>query len=117
VDTSAKISAVLPKREPPELCPPVFCFFHRPECKCRDFRRVYGTKEVLMYHPRTKMVFEIVYNPDQAMIGGLTIFGFAARISYLCEDAEISDNADELEAIGQEAIVAFLDYFMKKGVI
>jgi hypothetical protein len=27
----------------------------------------------------TNIAFEIVYDPDQAMLGGITIFGFAAR--------------------------------------
>jgi hypothetical protein len=97
----AKIPA-LPKRERPELCPPVFCFEHSPACKCRDFRRVRNSDEaILMYHEATNTVFEIVYGPDQAMIGGLTIFGFAARISYVCGNAEVLDDADKLEAIGR----------------
>jgi hypothetical protein len=45
-----------------------------------DFEHLPGTDRVLMYHIPTRTTFEIVYDPDQAMLGGLTIFGFAARL-------------------------------------
>ncbi len=52
------------------------------------------------------MFLEIVYDPDQAMLGGLTIFGFAARI---CQASDTTpETTEQLEAIGQEAIIAFL---------
>ena len=44
------------------------------------------------------------------MIGGLTIFGFAARIYQA--SGTTPEIAEELEALGQEAIEAWLDHFM-----
>jgi hypothetical protein len=38
----------------------------------------------------------------------LTIFGFAARLYDLGDGGQPLDNADELAAIGHDAVVAFL---------
>ena len=61
-----------------------------------------------MHHIPTRATFEIVYDADHDVLGGLTIFGFAARLYDLGDGGQPPDNADELAAIGHEAIVAFL---------
>ena len=42
------------------------------------------------------------------MLGSLMIFGFAARLYDIGDGSQPPDNADELIAIGHDAIVAFL---------
>jgi hypothetical protein len=64
----------------------------------------------MMYHVATGTAFEIVYDPDQAARGGLTIFGFAARISAVYSAAQPPEDAKELEAIARDAIMAFLNH-------
>jgi hypothetical protein len=59
---------------------------------------------VLVKHISTGIIFEIVYDPDQAMIGGLTIHGFAARIY----EGNGSLTTEQLAALGPKAIEAFL---------
>ena len=75
-----------------------------------DFEHLPGTERVLMLHIPTRTTFEIVYDPDQAMLGGLTIFGFAARLVDMPDDSERPDDTQILAAIGQEAIAAFLSF-------
>jgi hypothetical protein len=70
-----------------------------------------------MFHLPTNTAFEIVYHPDQAMIGGLTIFGFATRINDLYSTGQPPDDAEKLAAIGRDAIIAFLNYFVHCGNI
>jgi hypothetical protein len=53
-----------------------------------DFEHLPGTERVLMLHIPTRTTFEIVYDPDQAMLGGLTIHGFAARIVGVTDNGE-----------------------------
>jgi hypothetical protein len=73
-----------------------------------DFEHLPGTDRVLMYHIPTCTTFEIVYDPDQAKLGGLTIFGFAARLIDTGNHMEPPDDPDKLAAIGHAAIEAFL---------
>jgi hypothetical protein len=73
-----------------------------------DFEHLPDADRVLMHHIPTRATFEIVYDADQAVLGGLTIFGFAARLYDLGDGGQPPDNADELAAIGHNAIVAFL---------
>jgi hypothetical protein len=73
-----------------------------------DFEHLPGTERVLMLHIPTRTTFEIVYDPDQTMLGGLTIHGFAARIVGVTDNGEPPDDTQKLAAIGHEAIVAFL---------
>jgi hypothetical protein len=73
-----------------------------------DFEHLPGTDRVLMHHTPTRTTLEIVYDPDQAMLGGLTIFGFAARLIDTGNHMEPPDDPDKLAAIGREAIEAFL---------
>jgi hypothetical protein len=44
----------------------------------------------------TNTAFEIIYNRDQAMLGGIRVFGFAARISTLsscrCRRSDLAAN-------------------------
>ena len=81
-----------------------------------DWRKARNTApDIVMFHLPTSTAFAIVYDPDQAMIGGLTIFGFAARI-YQASGATPA-TAQELEALGQEAIEAWMHHFMDRGVI
>jgi hypothetical protein len=73
-----------------------------------NFEHLPGTERVLMLHIPTRTTFEIVYDPDQAMLGGLTIHGFAARIVGVTDNGEPPDDTQKLAAIGHEAIVTFL---------
>ena len=45
-----------------------------------EFEHLPGVDHVLIKHRPTGVTFEIVYDADQAMIGGLTVHGLAARI-------------------------------------
>jgi hypothetical protein len=50
-----------------------------------------------MYHFPTKAVFEIVYDPDQAMVyDGQTMYGFAARIWHMFDEALLPTDSDQL---------------------
>ncbi|MBV8774981.1 MAG: hypothetical protein JO166_22000 [Deltaproteobacteria bacterium] len=101
-----------PRREkkPPELCPEDSCYGFDPDRGLhRDFRCV-ANAEAVIYHVPTNIAFEIVYDPDQAILGGITIFGFAARMSEIYSAAEPPDDAEELETIGRDAIMAFLNH-------
>lgn len=76
-----------------------------------DWRKVRNSApDIVMFHLPTNTAFAIVYDPDQAIIGGLTIFGFAARIYQA--SATTPERAEELQAIGQEAITAWLNDFV-----
>ncbi len=109
MDVPAKIG-LRPEKQPPELCPEDFCYGVDPDRGLhRDFRRVANT-EAVIYHVPTKIAFEIVYDPDQAILGGITIFGFAAHISEAHSAAGPPADADEIEAIGHDAIMAFLNH-------
>jgi hypothetical protein len=77
-----------------------------PVMHTHDFEHLPGTERVLMMHLPTRTTFEIVYEPDHAMLGGLTIFGFAARIHQASDTTP--ETAEQLQALGQQAIVAFL---------
>ena len=81
---------------PLSLEPPRWLF----PCLFPDWRKARNTpSDIVMFHLPTSTAFAIVYDPDRAMIGGLTIFGFAARI-YLASDTT-PETAAELEAIAQ----------------
>ena len=81
-----------------------------------DWRKARNTApDIVIFYLPTSTAFAIVYDPDQAMIGGLTIFGFAARIYQA--SATTPETAQELEAIGREAIEAWLHHFMYTGSI
>ena len=71
-----------------------------------DFEHLPGTDPLLRYHIPTRTTFEIVYDPDQAMLSDLSIFGFAARLYDVGCGQPAADNADELAAIGHDTIVA-----------
>jgi hypothetical protein len=89
-----------------DLEPPLLFSSPFPDwCKARN-----TAPDIVMFHLPTNTAFAIVYDPDQAIIGGLTIFGFAARI-YQASDTT-PEIAEELEAIGQEAITAWLNHFI-----
>ena len=76
-----------------------------------DWRKARNTApDIVIFYLPTSTAFAIVYDPDQAMIGGLTIFGFAARIYQA--SGTTPETAQELEALGQEAITAWLHHFM-----
>jgi hypothetical protein len=70
----------------------------------REFEHLPGVDHVLVKHRPTGVTFEIVYDPDHAMIGGLTIHGFAARIY----EGNGSLTTEQLAALGPKAIEAFL---------
>ena len=60
-----------------ELEPPRWLF----PCLFPDWCKARNTApDIVMFHLPTSTAFAIAYDPDHAMIGGLTIFGFAARI-------------------------------------
>jgi hypothetical protein len=63
-----------------------------------------------MHREPTHSVFEIVFDEDQTRLGGLPIFGFAVRLSHVCDGYQAPDDFAELAAMGHEAIVAFLDH-------
>src|SRR5215472_1964798 len=89
-----------------DLEPPVLLF----SCSFPNWRKACNTAlDIVMFHLPTSTAFAIVYDPDQAMIGGLTIFGFAARINQA--SGATPETAEELEALGQEAITAWLHHF------
>jgi hypothetical protein len=109
MDTPAKIPPH-PEQKPPELClEDLYYGFDSDRGLHREFRRV-ANAEAVMYHVPTNIAFEIVYDPDQAMIGGITIFGFAARISEIYSAAEPPGDVEDLAAIGRDAIMAFLNH-------
>jgi hypothetical protein len=97
-----------PEKQKPELSPLNFCCVRAPDCLHRDFQRV-ANAEAVMYHVPTNTAFEIVYDPDQAMLGGQTVFGFAARISDVYTDGQPPEDTEALAAIGRDAITAFLN--------
>jgi len=90
-----------------ELEPPRWLF----PCLFPDWCKARNTApDIVMFHLPTSTAFAIAYDPDHAMIGGLTIFGFAARIYQA--SGTTPETAQELEALGQEAITAWLHHFM-----
>ncbi len=59
----------------------------------------------------TNIAFEIVFGEEQARLGGLPVFGFAARMYYMRDCYQPPDDDpdfDELAERGREAIIAYL---------
>jgi hypothetical protein len=60
----------------------------------------------------TSIAFEIVFDEDQAKLGGLPVFGFAARMYYMRDCYQPPDEDPDFEELaerGREAITAYLD--------
>jgi hypothetical protein len=71
------------------------------------FEHLPGTDRVLMQHIPTGTIFEIVFDAEQAKLGGLTIHGFATRTVDMRDNGEPPNARQKLAAMGNEAIVAF----------
>jgi hypothetical protein len=58
----------------------------------------------------SNIAFDIVFDEEQAKLGGLPVFGFAARIATTRDDYEPPDDLDfqELAELGREAIIHYL---------
>jgi hypothetical protein len=102
------LKARRPEKQRPEFDSEAYDWL-LPDCPMHAFRRV-NNAEAVMYHLPTGTAFDIVYDPDQTMIEGLTIFGFAARISEIYSTGQPPEDAAQLAAIGHDAIMAFLQY-------
>jgi hypothetical protein len=64
---------------------------------------------VMRYHEPTHAGFEIIFDEDQARLGGLSVFGFAAQLSYTRDGYQPPNDFEELAATGRDAIIAFLE--------